>query len=110
MKRLAFAAFLLLPLPVAAQEPSVSIAYQNGVPEIQTDQTESACPTDGLNNQTRQKIIDAAAAEWSLFRFPRFAITTLRKHNVIPPGISPDKRRTRADAAFLPRLLPIGHM
>jgi hypothetical protein len=61
MKRLALAAFLLLPLPGAAQEPSITIAYQNGVPEIQIDQTDTSCPAGGLDNQTRQKIIDAAA-------------------------------------------------
>jgi hypothetical protein len=110
MKKLALAIFVLLPLPAVAQEPGITIADQNGVPQIQIDATQTSCPADGLNSRTRQKIIDAAAAEWSLFRFPRFAITAVKNYNVIPPGISPDERRTRADAGFLPRLLPIGHM
>jgi hypothetical protein len=110
MKKLVLAVCILLSLPAAAQEPAVTIAYQDGVPQIQIDETQTSCPADGLNSQTRQKIIDAAAAEWSLFRFPRFAITRLKTHNVIPPSISPDKRRTRADATFVPRLVPIGHM
>jgi Uncharacterized protein conserved in bacteria (DUF2272) len=110
MKKLAVAVFMLMPLPSAAQEPSIVLAYQDGVPQIQIDETQTACPAGGLNSQTRQAIIDAAAAEWSLFRFPRFAITAVKNYNVIPPGISPDKKRTRAQATFVPRVLPIGHM
>jgi hypothetical protein len=110
MKKLALAVFILAPLPVAAKEPGVTIDYQNGVPQIEIDKTETSCPEVGLNGQTRQEIIDAAAAEWSLFRFPRFALTAVRNYNVIPPGISPDEKRTRADAGYVPRVFPIGRM
>ena len=110
MKKLALAVCLWMPLPVAAQEPGITITDQDGVPQIDIDQTQTSCPSDGLNGQTRQKIVDAAAAEWSLFRFPRFALTTVKNYDVIPPGISPDKKRTRADATFLPRVVPVGHM
>jgi hypothetical protein len=110
MKKLALAVCLWIPWPAVAQEPSVTIAYRNGLPQIQIDETQTSCPADGLTSQTRQKIIDAAAAEWSLFRFPRFALTAVKNYNVIPPGISPDEKRTRAEAGFVPRVLPIGHM
>jgi hypothetical protein len=110
MKKLALAVFLLLPLAAAAQEPGITIAYPDGVPQIQIDETQTACPSDGLTGRTRQKIVDAAAAEWSLFRFPRFAITAVKHYDVIPPGISPNEKRTRADAGFLPRVVPVGYM
>ena len=110
MKKLVLAVCILVSSPAAAQEPSITIADQNGVPQIQIDETQTSCPADGLNSRTRQKIIDAAAAEWSLFRFPRFALTAVKNYNVIPPGISPDEKRTRAEAGFVPRVLPIGHM
>jgi hypothetical protein len=110
MKKLALAVFLLLPLAAAAQEPGISIVYPDGVPQIEIDKTQTACPTGGLDGLTRQKIIDTAAAEWSLFRFPRFALTRMRNYHVIPPGISSDARRTRVDAAFIPRVVPVGYM
>jgi hypothetical protein len=110
MKKLVLAVCILLPLPAAAQEPAVRIAYQDGVPQIQINETQTSCPADGLNSRTRQKIIDAAAAEWGLFRFPRFALTAVKNYNVIPPGISPDETRTRAQAGFVPRVVPVGHM
>jgi hypothetical protein len=93
-----------------AQEPSVTIVRQNGLPQIDLAKTVSACPTTGLNAQTRQKIIDEAATQWSAFRFPRFAITAVKKYNVVPPGLSPDERRTRADGLAVPRVLSIGYM
>jgi hypothetical protein len=47
MKKLVLAVCILMPLPAAAQEPSITIAYQNGVPQIQIDETQTSCPADG---------------------------------------------------------------
>lgn len=92
-----------------AEPLELIITNARGYPQIDIARTERSCAQFGLNDQTRQRIIDAAAVEWSFFRFPRYVLTKA-KTNVIPPGLSPDAKRTRRAAAYVARLSPIGFM
>jgi hypothetical protein len=105
---LALFSALLLPLPALAQSPTAAISKVRGVPRVDIRATTSACPDSGLNAGTRQAIVDNAAAEWAEFRFPRFSFTWLKRFNVIPPGLSPEERRTRAPG-YVPRILALGY-
>jgi hypothetical protein len=91
----------------AQAEPQASLSTSQGYPQV--SMASASCPQTGVNSATRQEIIDEAAKQWSLFRFPRFALTNVAAYNVLPPGISPDERRSKADGAFVPRVLPVGY-
>jgi hypothetical protein len=105
---LALLAALLLSLPALAQSPTVEISKVRGVPRVDIRATTSTCPDGGLSMETRQAIVDNAAAEWAGFRFPRFSFTWLRRSHVLPPGLSPQQRRTRA-RGYVPRILAVGY-
>jgi hypothetical protein len=101
------AALLIVLCTSANAEPKAAISTTTGVPQVSL--VSNSCPETGLNQNTRQAIVNAAAAEWSRFRFPRFQLWAVDTYNVMPPGISPDERRSRADGTFLPRVYPVGY-
>jgi hypothetical protein len=102
---------VLLPLQArGADTPSVVISSARGYPQVDINRTDGNCLETGLDRGVRQRILDIAAGEWSAFGFPRFNLTDVRGYSVIPPGISPNARRTRTDGRHVARLVPIGFM
>jgi hypothetical protein len=101
---------LLMSRSLAAEGPQVTITNEGGVPQIQIAETGPSCPTHPIDDGLRQRIIDVAAHEWAEFDFPRLSLRPLVGYNVLPPGISPDQRKTRASGGFVARVLPVGAM
>jgi hypothetical protein len=105
------AAVLFLHVAASRSEsPDIVLTRKDGAPFVDVAQTIRGCVEFPINDGLRQRIVDNAAREWAAFGFPRFALTPLPGYNVLPPGISPDEKRTRASNGLVARVTPVGSM